>query len=285
VSDEVERWITGVQGIAATRIAYVRSHAVHIVDSDGAADVTIPMVGEGLSPAWNRDASAIAYATFGEDSRVVVYDLHTGQSRAFGGRRNTNVSTPEFTPDGSRIVYTVAGENGSDLYTASVTGGSVLRLTAGGGTDNSQPSFSPDGQRVAFTSGRAGPPEIYIMDADGTNADMFTNYGFSTRNYRSNPDWSPDGLAIAYQAYVPDGSGIFQVFTMSLRDRVPHQLTSDGQNEDPSWAPDARHVVFTSTRSGSKQLWVLDTQSGQMRQLTHGGASARLGAWSPRLVQ
>ncbi|HEY5218519.1 MAG TPA: hypothetical protein VIJ16_01860, partial [Gemmatimonadaceae bacterium] len=35
VSDQVEHWITGVQGIAATRIAFVRLHAVHIVDSDG----------------------------------------------------------------------------------------------------------------------------------------------------------------------------------------------------------------------------------------------------------
>ncbi len=284
VSDEVERWITGVQGIAATRIAYVRSHAIHIVDSDGAGDVTIPMLGEGLSPAWSPDAGSIAYATFGEDSRVVVYDLRGGQSRSFGGRRNTNISAPAFSPDGSRIIYTVAGENGSDLYTSPTAGGAALRITAGGGTDNSTAAYSPNGLRIAFTSGRAGPPEIYIMDADGTNSDMFTTYGFSTKNYRSNPDWSPDGLTIAYQAYVPDESGVFQIVTMSLRDRVPHQLTSESGNEDPSWAPDARHLVFTSSRTGSKQLWVMDAQSGRMRQLTHGGTS-RLGAWSSRLGQ
>jgi len=284
VSDEVERWITGVRGIAATRIAYVRDHAIHVVDSDGADDITIPMVGEGLSPAWSPDASSIAYATFGENSRIVVYDLRTGQSRAFGGRRNTNVSAPTFSPDGSAIVYAVAGENGADLYSAPVAGGPAQRLTVGGGTDNSTPSFSPDGHRIAFTSGRAGPPEIYIMDADGTNVSMFTAYGFSTQNYRSNPDWSPDGLTIAYQAYVPDGSGVFQIFTMSLRDQTPHQLTSDAQNEDPAWAPDARHLVFSSTRGGNKQLWVIDVQSGRVRQLTHGASMSRLGAWSPRLA-
>ncbi|MDE3052616.1 MAG: PD40 domain-containing protein [Gemmatimonadota bacterium] len=284
VSDEVERWVTGVRGIAATRIAYVRNHAVRIVDSDGADDLTIPMAGAGMSPAWSPDARMIAYSTFGEGSRIVVYTLATGQSRSFGERRNTNVSTPVFSPDGSAIVYTLAGENGSDLFSAPVGGGPAARLTAGGGTDNSTPAFSPDGRRIAFTSGRAGPPEIYIMDADGTNVSMFTDYAFSTRNYRSNPDWSPDGLSLAYQAYQPDSSGVFQIFTMSLRDRTPHQLTSDGENEDPSWAPDARHLVFTSTRSGTKQLWVIDSQSGRLRQLTHGAAMSRLGAWSPRLA-
>ncbi len=284
VSDEVQRWITGLRGIAATRIAYVRNHAVHIMDSDGADDITIPMVGEGLSPAWSPDGKSIAYATFGVNSRVVVYNLATGESHSFGARRNTNVSTPAWSPDGSTIVYTIAGENGSDLFSSPPSGGSTQRLTAGGGTDNSTPCFSPEGHRIAFTSGRAGPPEIYIMDADGTNVSMFTDYAFSTRNYRSNPDWSPDGLTIAYQSYAPDSLGVFQIFTMSLRDHIPVQRTSDGENEDPSWAPDARHLVFSSTRSGVKQLWVIDTKSGRLRQLTHGTATSRLAAWSPRLA-
>jgi TolB protein len=70
---------------------------------------------------------------------------------------------------------------------------------------------------------------------------------------------------------------------MDLRDRIPKQLTSEGENEDPSWAPDSRHIVFASTRSGQKQLWVMDTESGRMRQLTH-STGARLASWSPILT-
>ncbi len=67
--------------------------------------------------------------------------------------------------------------------------------------------------------------------------------------------------------------------TISLRDHGIKQLTSDGINEDPSWAPDSRHMVFTSNRGGIGELWVLDTESGRARQLTF-GVAARLAAWS-----
>ena len=75
--------------------------------------------------------------------------------------------------------------------------------------------------------------------------------------------------------------GQFQVATISLRDRVVKVLTSDGKNEDPSWAPDGRHLVFTSNRTGTQELFVVDVESGRIRQLTH-ERGARLAAWSPR---
>lgn len=125
-----------------------------------------------------------------------------------------------------------------------------------------------------------GTPQVYIADADGTNADVFTNFDFGDQNDRASPDWSPDGRQIAFHSRI---DGRFQIFTMNLRDRQPRQLTSEGENEDPSWAPDGRHLVFASTRTGVKQLWVLDVESARLRQLTQAGGS-RLPAWSPRLT-
>ena len=69
--------------------------------------------------------------------------------------------------------------------------------------------------------------------------------------------------------------------TISLRDKAVRRLTSEGRNEDPSWAPDSRHVVVASTRTGSQQLFVVDAETGRARQLTHGAGGARMAAWSP----
>lgn len=280
IADTIEEWITTQRGIAQSRIAFVRGNVIRIIDSDGAEEVAIPVSGEAVSPAWHPSGHLIAYSTFGLQSHVYVHDLRTGRTRDLGSQRNTTHVTPTFTPDGRSIVYTLATEQGADIYQRSLDGDAFpRRLTIGRGSINHQATFSPDGNRLAFMSDRLGPPQVYIMDADGTNADLFTAFDFGDQNYRSSPDWSPDGRQITFQTRI---DGRFQIFTMSLRDRQPTQLTSEGENEDPSWAPDGRHLVFVSSRSGTRQLWVLDTESRRVRQLTKAGGS-RLPAWSPRL--
>lgn len=279
VADELERWITGQRGISQTRIAYVRGATIRVVDSDGADDEGIPTAKNAFSPSWHPLGSMLVYATYGEQSRIMTYDLRTGRTHTLGVTPSNSNLTPVFSPDGSTIVYSHASEDGSDLFAVALAGGDARRISAGRGSDNTSPSFSPDGRRIAFTSGRAGHPEIYVMDADGTNPELLTSFDFGDQNYRSDPDWSPDGRLIAFQSQF---AGRFQVMTINLRDQSTKLLTSEGANEQPSWAPDGRHLVLTSTRSGSKQLWVLDTESGRFRQLTH-VLDARVAAWSPRL--
>ena len=123
---------------------------------------------------------------------------------------------------------------------------------------------------------------MYIIDADGANPQWITTFAgdLNEESYRAEPDWSPDGVTVAFQSRV---SGRFQLMTVNLRDNSSKLLTDAGENESPSWAADGRHIVFTSSRSGSGQLWIMDTQSGVTRQLTN-ASGARYGAWSPRLT-
>jgi TolB protein len=281
ISDEIARWATGQRGIAATRIAYLRGASIRIVDSDGADEITVPTDENGISPAWSPDGSMLVYGTYGAvGSRLVLIDLSTGRSRTLlAAPRNSQYITPVFTPDGKSVVYSRSGENGSDLFIVGVDGGTPRRLTAGQGTENTNPTPSPDGRSFAFVSGRLGRPELYIVDADGTGVRVLTDYDFNENNYRSDPDWSPDGRLVAYQELL---SGRYQIETIRAGGGTPKPLTSEGVNEQPSWAADARHLVFTSTRTGVRQLWIMDTESGRTRQLTT-SAGSRLASWSPRL--
>lgn len=280
ISDQVEQWVFGKRGIAQTRIAYVNNGTLQIVDSDGARTRTITTGKGALSPAWSPNGESVVFTVLGNNgTQVQELDVRTGRIRRISQIRAGLNITPIYQPDGSGILYAQGTGNGTDLIFASLDSSPPKRITVGKGTDNTSPSYSPDGRQIAFISGKSGQPQVYIMDADGSNIQLLTPYTPGTRSYRASPDWSPDGRAIAYEQQ----NGLFQIWMIDLRDRVPKQLTSEGENEDPSWAPDGRHIVLSSTRSGDKQLWILDTESGRARQLTH-SRGARLAAWSPILA-
>ena len=281
ISDEVERWITGKTGIASSRIAYVHNGLIRVVDSDGFNDHAVTRSGLSLSPQWHPRGDKVVYSKFleqGGGTQLQEYEISSGKLRIISGG-GLNI-TPVYSSDGRSIVYASGSEQGTDLMMVNVDSPTVVqRLTFGRGSDNGSPSFSPDGRQIAFFSSRSRFPQIYTMDADGTNVQLLTPFTPGVRSYRAAPDWSPDGRAVAYEQQ----NGDFQVWMISIRDKEPRQLTNEGENEGPSWAPDGRHISLSSTRGGSKQIWVLDTESGRFRQLTR-NAGARLSAWSPMIT-
>lgn len=276
LADELEQSLTGTRGIARTRVLFQRSGRLWVMDVDGYGESAIAGAATPGSAAWHPGGRMIAYSTY-LPSQIVLQDL-AGRPRTIAGGSGVYIS-PVFTPDGASVVYAHGEDDGVDLFSTPLTGDGGRRLSVGRGSDNVSPSVSPDGRRIVFMSGRAGHPEIYTMDADGTNTDLLTPLDAGESAYRASPDWSPDGRLVAFQSRI---NGRFQLMTVSLRDRALKQLTSDGGNDDPSWAPDSRHLVFVSNRSGVRQLWIIDAESGRARQLTR-GAPVRLPAWSPRL--
>jgi tol-pal system beta propeller repeat protein TolB len=284
VSDEIERWITGVRGIAATKIAFVDGTALKIVDSDGANERTIPTVGAALSPAWHPSGKFLVYVDADDrGTRIAQVDLRTMKPRLLSSsNRGLNI-TPVYTKDGKSIVWASGGDAPAELFLASANGDdSTARPFVGrSGFETTSPSFSPDGKQMAFMSPRPLTPQIYAMNVDGTGLRLMTPVVAGKRSYRTGPDWSPKGDEIAFQQQ----NGDFQVWTITVKDRVMKQLTFDGENEDPSWAPDGQHLSITRRLGpigAPRSIWVLDKITGRLRQITQNG-DARLSDWSPYL--
>jgi tol-pal system beta propeller repeat protein TolB len=284
VSDEVERWLTGVRGIAATKIAYIDGTKLKIVDSDGANERILPTVGAALSPSWHPSGRYIVYADADDrGTRIAQFDLRTMRPRLLAAStRGLNI-TPVYTKDGKSIVWASGGDSPAELMLASAVGDDSLSVPFAGrtGFETTSPSFSPDGKQIVFMSPFPLTPQLYTMNVDGTRLRLLTPVVAGKRSYRTGADWSPSGDKIAFQQQAGD----FQVWVIGVKDRVMRQLTNEGENEDPSWAPDGRHLAITR-RLGEigapRSIWILDERTGRLRQLTQAG-DGRLSDWSPPL--
>jgi dipeptidyl aminopeptidase/acylaminoacyl peptidase len=87
------------------------------------------------------------------------------------------------------------------------------------------------------------------------------------------PQVSPDGRLVAFQAQTIDVIGnkkITQIYVTPVAGGVARQITQAGQdNERPRWSPDSRRIAFVSDRGGSSQIWLMDADGGDPRQVTN----------------
>jgi TolB protein len=126
------------------------------------------------------------------------------------------------------------------------------------------PDFSPTGRQILYTSDQTGSPQIWVMDAEGTNQRRMTFAG----NWNDEASWNPKGDKIAFACR---NEGDFNICIMDFATGNTVQLTSEGSNDHPSWSPDGTKIVYQSRRGGSGpyQIYTMDSQDGKnKRQLT-----------------
>ena len=122
-----------------------------------------------------------------------------------------------------------------------------------------------------------------MMPAEGGTAETLSPYEYGGGGFYAGPDWSPHGDLVAFHGRI-DRSGRYHILVANLEDggRVLRQLTTEGNNEAPSWAPDGRHIVFAGERSWGFGLMIADVTTGKIRSLI-GGRRVDLPDWSPAL--
>ena len=143
-------------------------------------------------------------------------------------------------------------------------GSNVRRLTNHPAIDVT-PTWSPTGTQIAFTSDRSGTPQIYVIAPDGTGLRRISFETFADR-----PTWSPAPYnEIAFAARTGPG---FDIKILNLAEGVTRQITfGEGTNESPAWSPNGRHLAFTSTRAGRTQVFTVDRDGRNVRQITKDG--------------
>jgi dipeptidyl aminopeptidase/acylaminoacyl peptidase len=90
----------------------------------------------------------------------------------------------------------------------------------------------------------------------------------------SDPQISPDGKWVAFTVQTVDvdaNKKPTQIWTVPLEGAgAPQQITHDGDaNSRPRWSPDSKRIAYISNRSGSSQIWLMDPDGGNPKQVTN----------------
>lgn len=147
-----------------------------------------------------------------------------------------------------------------------------------------EPVGTPQGGgrgQIAFVSERDGFPQIYLMNADGSEVQQLT----SETGGACQPEWAPDGLRLAYISPCDGPQDRYDrasLFVLDLEtgrsDLISTLATGD---YDPAWSPDGTTLAFTSLQTGRPQIFIYDLDSGETRNLMNRSTISRMPAWSP----
>ncbi len=175
--------------------------------------------------------------------------------------------------------------------------------------------------RIAFVTDEGRNKELWVMDADGANAQALTH----DASIAQEPSWAPDGSLLLFTSYrgrsgpqlwvlapetrrpflvsgrpgintsgsySPDGRSIActltqdgnaEIYRLDARGGAPQRLTNHRSiDASPCWAPTGREIAFTSDRSGTPQVLVMNADGGNVHPLTWDAGYMDSPAWSPK---
>jgi Tol biopolymer transport system component len=231
-------------------------------------------------PAWSPDGQTVAFAGFGETASfpdLYLLDLRTGKTRQMS-RNQFSDKEPVFTPDGKRVLYTTDESPLPDaafgiLHVASVgvAGGKPEVFTEDEGS-SVRPGVSADGKSALI---------VKVDEASGRHS--LWQYGFDGKPQRSLTERK--FARIHRYIYLPSGGAMVlwaqeepeqqdNVYILDLKSGETRMLPdAEMPKRSPTVSPNGSLIAFIAPAERGVQLFVFNSTSGEVSQLTFKGAN------------
>lgn len=172
------------------------------------------------------------------------------------------------SPSGDRMVFTSTRSGDLELYTCNIDGSDVIQVTNELGYDGGA-FFSPDGSQLIWRASRPSEPEeiahykellsnglveptameLFISDADGSNARQLTNLGGA--NWA--PFFHPSGNQVLFSSNHHTGGFPFNIFMINVDGTGLEQVSFDSAFDSfPMFSPDGKRLAFSSNRNNGR---------------------------------
>lgn len=207
---------------------------------------------DAYGPVISARGRRLAYTRAKVDTNI--WRMEISGRRAVGPPSKLIASTridsePQYSPDGSRIVFSSDRSGRDEIFVCDRDGGNPLQLTSLVTGNAGVPHWSPDGHRIVFDSNATGQVEIYTINAGGGKPKRISE--------GNGPSWSGDGGWIYFAS---ERTGQSQVWKLPVNGGPPVQLTKKGGNR-PVESSDHQTVYYLN--EGEKSVWKVPVGGGE----------------------
>jgi len=268
--------------------------------------------------AWTRDGEILLSDRPTRDAvrRIRALSPDTGRMREVTSPPATSLGDldPVVTHRGDQMVFRRAFSYGvADLYTAEVSGAGLRPLTRDGWKAVGY-AFTADDRTLVFSSNRGGDSGLWSIDFNRPStptrlgmgllefgrlsADRTGLLAVEAGDYRSNlfawragaapvaltdgntSDWDPDLSPTGQLTFVSDQNGGSEIWSKRT-DGEPTRLTDLKASSvfSPRWSPDGQSIAFVASREGRTDVYLINAEGSDLRNLTLDGAVRDELAW------
>jgi Tol biopolymer transport system component len=244
--------------------------ALEVMKADGTVRTRVTLhSGAHRSHRWSPTSQRLAYIVE-NGAGPLMYVAHTDGSRP---ARVTDVPGDEvgaWSHNGEVVAFAVRQGDWQGIWTRNPDGVNELRITR---TPDYSPIWSPDSSKLAFLSTRDGNPELYVMDADGSDQLRLTE----TDAPEYQVSWSPDGRRLLF---VSERDGNPEIYVTDLDGFNQRRLTFNSARDDqPVWSPDGKRIAFVSYLDGDAEIYVMAADGSNQSRVTSNTAQDTSPSW------
>ena len=269
ISDGIYEEITGLKGVASTRLLYVTEEfsggisqfKLNVADADGSNEQMLLRSNEPIiSPSWSPDSKKVAYVSFETGmAKVFIQNIATGK-REIVLENKFQISSPSWSPNGKFMSLTLYQDRNAEIYILNLKNKNLTRLTNHYSIDT-ESSWSPNGSKIMFTSGRSGSPQLYEINLKKFNA--------KPQRISFEGDYNAKG------SYLPNGEGVvfvhrknsnFQIALKYFNENFVRPLTNSQLDESPSISANGNVIIYA----------ISENETGLLAGVTLSGARFRL---------
>lgn len=260
--DQQARWSND-----ASKITFIRSGEVWLCNANGSNMVKVV---DAITPLGNRSPSftpndeEIVFEAISQNGNGEIYRVESKESGAvsavsFPGK------WPRLDPVAGRILYTKELTASNVLAWRNIDGTDEVELTETYSQDT-DPRYNRSTDDIVFCSDRDGNYQIYSINLAGTETRIMSN-AYNDKH----PYVNTTGSYMAFSSDRGTNSNLDIYKRATSGGAVTRLTTSTGEDYRPCWSENNSKIAFVSTRTGTPQIWIMNSDGTNQVQLSTTG--------------